>query len=449
MYEYQIFGSLICEGVVEYTDTVTAIGFRSPFGTVTGQITYIGGIAVENVKVTAQNSTGAIGAAIEFNGTNKLQIEDKSSINFVNAVSLEMWIKPTSYGTAFDLINKTNQYSIKNDGSNYIFELNGTLGNVSVLINQNLVPLNSYSQLSCVLNSQKMYFYVNGAVVDSANFTGNTIVPGTSDLFIGENFSGKIDEVRLWDIGKTATQAGQDFSRILSGTEANLKMYLRMNESFGEYAYDFSHQGVYYNKNHAKFVSSPTWSADIPTASQLSISAFSDALGNYVLNVPYSNAGETFILTPSYLTHSFNPSSQSLFIGQGSFIHNNINFIDNSSFTVDGDLFYHNSSCAVKDAFIQIDGNPVIVSGLPLKTDPSGGFSVQVPIGNHFLTIVKNDHVMSSGRFPISGNHDFQANISGIHFIDSTLVKVTGRVVGGLRESQYIHGLGKSKTTLV
>ena len=448
LYEYQIFGTRLCDGVIISSDTTTAVGFRSSYGTVTGQVNFSGGIAVDNVKITAESSSGALGKSIEFNGANNLTVPYKTNLNASNALTLEMWVKPTSNATDFNLIDKANQYSVKNIGTNYVFEVNSTTGNQSVLIDENLVALNAYSQLTCVLLNQKMYVYVNGAVVDSADFVNTLDNADTSDLVIGNNYIGLMDEVRVWTKGKTALEVSQDFSRKMSGSEVALVMYLNMDEAYGDYAYDVSFSGTNFNKNHAKFINGPTWSTDIPSAAQLSIAGYTNALGNYLMKVPYTGTGETFIFTPSYLTHAFNPSTRALFLGEGSFIHNNIDFEDISSFTIDGDLFYANTSCSVKDAVINIDGSPVIFGGLPLKTDANGAFSVQVPIGNHYISIEKEGHIMSSGRFPVTGLHNFQSNLSGIHFIDTTLVKVTGRVVGGLREARKIHGLGKSKNNI-
>lgn len=122
--------------------------------------------------------------------------------------------------------------------------------------------------------------------------------------------------------------------------------------------------------------------------------------------------------------------------------------MDLSSFTVTGDVYYKNSSCGVADAPILIDGVPLIVNGTIAKTDPTGAFSIQVPIGNHFIEVQQEGHVYATKRFPSTGTFNFQEAKSGIHFIDSTLLKVVGRVVGGLREATKIPGLGKSKTIL-
>ncbi|MFT5072035.1 MAG: hypothetical protein ACI8V8_002009, partial [Chitinophagales bacterium] len=249
---------------------------------------------------------------------------------------------------------------------------------------------------------------------------------------------------------KSVQAIEKDFSRQLNGGEAGLSIYLKMNEGTGDFAYDFSRTGVTnYNKNHAAFFGTPTWSNNIPTSSELAIVAYTDAQGTYVMNVPYSGNGETFILTPSYLVHNFTPSTRALFIGEGSSVINNIDFIDISSFTVQGRLIYANTSCMVEGASFKIDGNTVMNNdGTIAQTDAQGNFIIQVPIGQHFITTEKNGHFMNVGRFPATGTYDFQDDLAGVNFQDSTYLKVVGRVVGGLKEESYIPGLGKSHNNI-
>lgn len=448
LYEYFIYGTLTCEGVVESTDTANAIGFRSAFGTITGQVNYTGGIAVENVKIEAQSSSGIQGNSILLNGSDSLWINHSSSLAVSNGLSIEMWVKPNSHSSNFTLVEKKDAYSLKHIGSNYVFEVfTSPTTSQTVTIPDAQVNLSNFNQFSAVLYNDTLSLYLNGV---SSNYTllGGTINASTNNLIIGTNYEGLIDEFRLWNIGKDSKTISQDFSRILSGSEAGLQVYLRMNEGASNYAYDVSYVGTVFNKNHAQFMGSPTWSADIPTAAQLAIATYTNAQGNYIMITPYSGIGETFTITPSYLTHQFSPSTRAIFVGEGSSVHNNKDFEDISSFTVQGSLFYEHTSCAVKDAILKIDGTPVISNGLPVKTDATGAFNIQVPIGNHYITIEKQGHTMSVGRFPATGTYDFQDDLAGIQFKDSTRVKITGRIVGGLKEAQYAHGFGKSKNNI-
>ncbi|SHG51876.1 Por secretion system C-terminal sorting domain-containing protein [Winogradskyella jejuensis] len=94
-----------------------------------------------------------------------------------------------------------------------------------------------------------------------------------------------------------------------------------------------------------------------------------------------------------------------------------------------------------------IDGEIVLdENNIPVVTDGEGFFDVQVPIGNHFITIGLNGHeFIFDGRFPAaSGSLEefFEDRNEVVTFIDDTKVTLVGRVVGGSVESQKEIGFG-------
>ncbi len=69
-----------------------------------------------------------------------------------------------------------------------------------------------------------------------------------------QEFKGLIDEVRLWDDVRTATEIKQNFKKILEGDEANLVAYWRLDDGSGTSAADSSN-----NTNTGTLNNSPTW----------------------------------------------------------------------------------------------------------------------------------------------------------------------------------------------
>src|SRR5690606_35904369 len=102
----------------------------------------------------------------------------------------------------------------------------------------------------------------------------------------------------------------------------------------------------------------------------------------------------------------------------------------------------------VKDARLKIDGEVVITNGEIETTDAQGRFEIQVPIGPHVVSVEQTKHVYSAGRFPPVGTHDFQQNVQGIEFLDSTLVRVVGRVAGGSIQKGTLPALGRGKNNI-
>jgi hypothetical protein len=112
----------------------------------------------------------------------------------------------------------------------------------------------------------------------------------------------------------------------------------------------------------------------------------------------------------------------------------------------------------VPSANVYIDNQPAIdANNVPVMTDINGRFSIQVPIGQHAISLVKNGHTfMFEGRYPantssvVNGQtvvtntyQDFyQDQIEPITFIDTTKVTVIGRVVGGSVQAGQTIGFG-------
>jgi hypothetical protein len=452
LYQYTIVAETQCDKTTLYSNPATAIGFRSPFGTITGNISYSGGIAVRGAKISASSTSQIFGNSVSLSAADTIKIQHQNSLNPSDELLLEAWLNPGSLDDDFTLFEKPGSYALRfdQDAMQLQFEIshNSGLTDMLALDASGILPDN-FSHIAAQLYQDSLMIFLNGNRAASSFVTAGThIDPSGTALSIGTGFSGILDEIRIWNKAKSPALMQQDFSRLMVGGEPGLVVYLRMNEGTGQYAYDISKNGSSFNRNHALLSGGSSWSGTIPSSSQLSVAAYTDSLGNYSISAPYSGQGEAFMLTPSYLTHNFDPATRALYIGDGSQIHNNIDFEDISSFTVDGSLFYKNTSCAVEGAFILVDGESVIVSGQPARTGPDGLFSVQVPIGNHVMEVSQPGHVYNVGRFPATGSYNFQANLSGISFQDSTLVKVVGRVAGGLREAAKIPGLGKSTNNI-
>ncbi|NEN24299.1 hypothetical protein G3O08_12370 [Cryomorpha ignava] len=452
LYAYTIVGETQCESATLYTNAVQTVGFRRPFGTVTGKVTYTGGIAVEGVKIAAESTSQIFGKSVLLDGSSQIDVAHDTDLNPDTAFLMEAWVRPTALSGTAVFFQKGSDYYAQYDALADIMEfgITATDGTGYTLTHSDPdFALNNYSHLAFQLYQDSLQLFINGQQVASTFTTTDAAVEaGADDFILGNGFQGHMDEVRFWKAGKDSLQMAQDHSRLMLGGEANLRLYLRMDEGYGSFAYDVSKVGNSFNRNHGSFAGNIVFSETIPSVNQLSIAAYTNALGNYTMSIPYNNTGESFVLTPSFLIHQFDPSTRALFVGDGSAVFNNIDFEDISSFMVSGTVFYDNTSCPAPGIGLFIDGNPVIEDGLPLETSNDGSFSIQVPIGLHHITVQKQNHTFSVGRFPETGKYNFQDDLANIEFQDATLITVVGRVVGGLREGNKIPGFGKSTNNI-
>jgi hypothetical protein len=468
-YKYTIIGEANCGTAVLTTNTSEDIGFRYPSGTVSGSISYEGGIAVKDVKVVAQTSAGSSGYAMSFDGSTNsgAQILASPKLNDASPFTIEFWMRPTSLSVNATLIKKSDyagntQYAIEyNQATNTMdFWYQNASGTIQKVSSSFGLSTNQYVHVTAVREANKLKLYKNGLVLDSLTTSVAIPTPNVAvDLGYNSNnnsnkFAGNLDELRIYKRAKTAAEIARDFNRYINPEDNDLVAYFPMDENVTviRNAYDLSKSNGQFNENRINFNTGVSYSSTIPNSSELNNTAYTDTNGFYVINAcRYTGTGQNFTMTPSFGTHSFTPSNKIEFIGEGSNIKSNVNFTDNSSFIFNGKVTYKNTICPVEGAIVYIDNAAVIKAGEITKSDVDGKFQVRVPIGEHYIEVKYPYHAFSVGRFPaISGTlHNFQSNVFGEYqFVDSTLRKVVGRIVGGQVEAKKALNLGRSKNNI-
>ena len=394
-----------------------------------------------------------------------------------------------------------------------------------IFINGRLISANYTSQINSILakNTQSgsvapTALFTSSNTLIQLNADENGYPQSWTHFNIGGGKTAYIDEVRVFETALLSGQILTDYRRYLKGNESFLHTYLTANENSGKYAYDLSSTGFTFHGNNALLNNSTSFSNVIPTNTQLGILGVTDAFGNFVISsVPYAGNGTSYTLVPSLGKHQFNPNQQLAYIGVGSTVINNVNFKDISSFSFNGiavfdsrGVFPTTSDPAIRGdirdnefynaytvgnqkyqkgeywayknaggtidslrryavipvvgAYVNIDNQPAIdANNEPILTDINGRFTIEVPIGQHAISIAKSGHnFLFEGRYPaktstnVNGQNvitntyqDFyQDQVEPITFIDTTKVTVIGRVVGGLVEAEKTIGFGdKGKRT--
>jgi len=386
------------------------------------------------------------------------------------------------------------------------FYINGRLIDSAYSAQMNRILINSARTDTSRFTSNKIEVSLNK---DQYN---NTV--HWNSFSIGGGKSAYVDDIRVFKTALLNSQIITDYRRYLRGNEPYLHTYLTLNEQVGKFAYDLSSTGVSFHGNDARLDNNTIFNLDnIPTTTQLGILGVSDANGNYVISsVPYAGSGTSYTIVPSLGVHQFNPNQQLVYIGVGSTVINNVNFKDISSFKFKGKVVYDskgifpaiigqsikgtirdgefynaymsgyqkyqkgeywafkNSSgtidslmryaaIPVPGAIVSIDNQQAINSNNEvIITDNAGNFEIDVPIGQHAISITKIGHqFLYDGRYPaksITTNQKgdttitntyqdfFEDQVEPITFIDTTKVMVIGRVVGGKIEADKTIGFG-------
>ena len=191
-------------------------------------------------KLIAQN------AGLYFDGTDDYVMSDISPIAGNTAKTVEAWIKTTansnpsaggvqkvivemglmSTGTRFTL-NILNNNAIR-------LEVEGNGINGTTAVNDGL--WHHVAGVYDPLATTKVALYLDGNLEASGNLTVTVNTAATGNIQIGRRcdgihyFNGTIDEVRVWNVARTASQIANNRNVELCNSTANLVAYFPMNE---------------------------------------------------------------------------------------------------------------------------------------------------------------------------------------------------------------------------
>ena len=188
------------------------------------------------------------GYALDFDGSN----------DYIDIGSVGAGIQTISFWIEADNISSRTDHVLDLNGTDFIKIVNG-----EVTVN----------------NIDSPTYYINGAsgnrtigAIDSWYHVAITTSTGinVTDMDIGrvegespEYFDGKIDEVRLWNDVRTESEILTNYTKSLPNafTDANLKLYYKMNSSPSSVAYDHSSSKVHGTITGASWTNaSASWS---------------------------------------------------------------------------------------------------------------------------------------------------------------------------------------------
>ena len=272
-----------------------------------------------------------------------------------------------------------------------------------------------------------------------------------NDWVLLPDFTGNVDEVRVWNRVLTTDEITADVDRLISGESDGLKSYITFDEGLEEYAFDSSCTNGQPNGNHVTLGTNTRPSDVIPSGDQLSAYGMTNDKGEYeIRGIPFAGSGTRYSVYPTKGIHAFNPTSRSAFIGGTSMTINNVDFTDVSSFKVRGTIRYSGTTIPVDSVSFYVDGTPCNKNDQLIVTDANGEYEIQVPIGSHYIEARRTGHTFEgAGRYPAKeiGTYEFLED-THIDFFDNTLAIVAGRVVGGETEGKKPLGYAASENNI-
>lgn len=197
--------------------------------------------------------------ALQFNGVDEaLTLENTPEATLSNSYTLEAWIMAQEWKA------QSWQGSIitaDSGGANGGFAFRcGNDGRLSIAVAANgawnealsgpVMQSNKWHHVAAVIDQGAITLYVDGVSVATASFQGapaannETFTIGESTGFPGRFFDGIIDEVRIWNVARSASEIAANVSTMYNGDEPGLAAYLPMNEGTGTSVNNLSNTDV-------------------------------------------------------------------------------------------------------------------------------------------------------------------------------------------------------------
>ncbi|MBI3194562.1 MAG: T9SS type A sorting domain-containing protein [Ignavibacteriae bacterium] len=275
------------------------------------------------------------------------------------------------------------------------------------------LPLGVWVHVAAAFDSTGAGLYVNG---DEHSFfagdyrmQGNNLVSSRTRIGAvanSEYFNGRLDDMRIWNVRRTAQEIQEKLRTTLTGFEAGLTAYWKFNEGAGKIVNDGTIWGY-----TATLVNTGT-------------TARTD-------QIPLE---EKFV-------HIFNPQARTVTLSANSPSVDLIDFTDVSAIPVTGYVQYSGTSCYTDSVEILVDGvsrNPRVL------TDVTGKFVTDFePGSSHQISFKKKEHLFLPSFLDI-------VDITEPMYFDEVVEDIqknnlTVKVVGGLCE----YSLGQAEIKIV
>jgi hypothetical protein len=185
--------------------------------------------------------------ALDFDGIDdKVDVGNPAGLQISgNNITVEAWVYPTTWASLVWQGNVVNQ---ENNSTNDGFMLRvGESGKINFGVGtantswyelntgSNVLSLNAWTHIAGTYDGTTLKIYKDGVQVGTSTVSAGAVVAGNVALTIGARrtdrfFSGKIDEVRIWTVTRTAAELTQGMTTEYCGSQTGLEFYAKFNE---------------------------------------------------------------------------------------------------------------------------------------------------------------------------------------------------------------------------
>jgi hypothetical protein len=168
------------------------------------------------------STAGKYGNALSFNGSSaRVTVPDSPSLRLTSGMTLEAWVFPTTVNSAWrDVIYKgSDNYYLEATSSNSGRPAGGGIfgGDYGEAYGTSNLAANTWTHLAATYDGTTLRLFVNGTQVSSSARSGSLATSNGplslgGDPLYGQYFSGRIDNVRIYNRALTPAQIQTDMA---------------------------------------------------------------------------------------------------------------------------------------------------------------------------------------------------------------------------------------------
>lgn len=183
--------------------------------------------------------------ALALDGTNDyVSIPNESKFDFTNNMTVEAWIKVNSFSVADQaIITKGDEaWKLTRNGSTNALKFSFTytffFTSTYTVSGTRNVNDGKWHHVAATYNGSQMILYVDGTLdayasaSASIDNTSSQVWIGANSQVPGQNFNGKIDEVRIWNTAQSNASIRSNMNKTLVGNELGLVGYWKLDDGY-------------------------------------------------------------------------------------------------------------------------------------------------------------------------------------------------------------------------
>ena len=177
----------------------------------------------------ARVTTGKFGGALQFDGVNDyVGVPDSASLDLTKGMTIEAWVNPARLTDHRTIAFKEHRaawhqaYSLyASEGTSRPSAEIGVGSSYSAQTSSQTIPANAWTHVAATYDGTTLRVYRNGVQVGTRTLAGSLTTTNDPLKFGGngvwsEWFDGRLDEIRVWKVARTAAQVQTDMNTPIS-----------------------------------------------------------------------------------------------------------------------------------------------------------------------------------------------------------------------------------------